>query len=58
MENGRGEALSLSKREVKELTNSQESKNSRVSILVGGARAARFNNVDPGVNKRLINPEC
>jgi hypothetical protein len=50
--------LSLAKRKLKELTNSEQSKYCRVSIFVKGARAARFNGTDPGGDDRLVNPEC
>ena len=58
MENRRGKALSLAKREVKELTNGEQSKYCRVSILERRARAATLSSIDPGVDNRLVNPEC
>src|ERR1044072_969615 len=58
MENRRGKALSLSKGEMKELTDSEQSQYCRGSILERRARATRLSRVDPGVNYRLVNPEC
>lgn len=42
---------------MKELADSEQSKYRRVGILHRRARAARFNGIEPGVNKRLVDPE-
>jgi hypothetical protein len=50
MENRRSEALSLAKREMKELTDRQQGKNGWVSILDRRSSAARLSGMEPGVN--------